>query len=65
MQCNIAILAAGFLVIPVFAWAYVDLGTGSYIIQVLIGLFFAALVAVKHYWQRIRSWLSSSRRKSR
>jgi hypothetical protein len=40
------------LVVPA-ANAYVDPGTGSYIFQVLIGVFLGAAVAVKVFWRRI------------
>jgi hypothetical protein len=40
------------LVVPA-ANAYVDPGTGSYIFQVLIGVFLGAAVAIKVFWRRI------------
>jgi hypothetical protein len=39
--------------------AYVDPGTGSYFIQLVVGGFLALLYALKLYWSRIRSFLSS------
>ncbi|MFH1366391.1 MAG: hypothetical protein ABIH38_00175 [Patescibacteria group bacterium] len=33
--------------------AYIDPGTGSYIIQVVIGLFFGVAYATKNYWRHI------------
>ena len=42
------------------AHAYVDPGTGSYIFQVLIGVFLGAAVAVKVFWRRL--WLFVTRR---
>jgi len=49
-----ALVVAGFwlLVLPV-AGAYVDPGTGSYVFQVIIGVFLGAAVAVKVFWKRI------------
>ena len=48
------LVVGGFwlLVLPV-AGAYVDPGTGSYVFQVIIGVFLGAAVAVKVFWRRI------------
>mgnify|MGYP003984937555 FL=1 len=47
------------LMVPVFdAQAYLDMGTGSYIIQGLLAGAFAGIYAVKAYWLRIRIFLS-------
>jgi hypothetical protein len=43
---------------PVYAYAYLDPGTGSYILQILIAAFFGALYAVKRYWYQVKSSLS-------
>jgi hypothetical protein len=37
------------------AHAYVDPGTGSYIFQVVIGVFLGAAVAVKLWWRKLWS----------
>jgi hypothetical protein len=49
---SLAVLAFWLLVLPA-ANAYVDPGTGSYIFQVVIGIFLGAAVAVKVFWRRI------------
>jgi hypothetical protein len=36
------------------AHAYVDPGSGSYILQLLVAAFFGALFAVRVFWVRIR-----------
>jgi hypothetical protein len=36
------------------AHAYIDLGTGSYMLQILIGALAAAGFFVKQYWARIK-----------
>lgn len=47
-------LVLAFCFLPArFAHAYIDPGTGSYIIQVIIGVFLGAAYAVKHYWRQI------------
>jgi hypothetical protein len=48
----LAVLSFWLLVLPA-ANAYVDPGTGSYIFQVLIGIFLGAAVALKVFWRRI------------
>lgn len=35
------------------AYAYLDPGTGSYILQMIIGALIGALFAIKIYWRRI------------
>lgn len=48
----LAFLSFWLLTVPA-AHAYVDPGTGSYVFQVLIGVFLGAAVAVKLFWRRI------------
>lgn len=38
------------------AFAYLDLGTGSYIVQVLIAAFIGGLFTIKSYWQKIKDF---------
>jgi hypothetical protein len=42
-----------FLITIPAAHAYVDPGTGSYIFQVLVGLFLGLALAVKLWWRRV------------
>jgi hypothetical protein len=39
------------------AYAYMDLGTGSYIFQLLLAGFLGALFALKMYWQSAKNAL--------
>jgi hypothetical protein len=39
--------------IPQNASAYIDLGTGSYLLQVLAGVFLGGLYILKVYWKRL------------
>ncbi len=48
----LVVLCFWLIVVPA-ANAYVDPGTGSYIFQVVIGVFLGAAVAVKVFWRRI------------
>ncbi len=45
-------LAAGLL--PFEAHAYIDIGTGSMLLQLLIGGIAGGLVVIKIYWSRLR-----------
>lgn len=42
-----------FFVMPMIAYAYLDLGSGSYLIQMLLALMFAIPLSIKAFWQRI------------
>ena len=46
------------LVVPSTAFAYLDPGTGSIILQTLLAAVIGALFTLKLYWRRIRTWLS-------
>jgi hypothetical protein len=45
---------------PTEAFAYLDPGTGSLIVQSLIAALAAAGFALRLYWGRIRSWFQRS-----
>ncbi len=46
------------VVFPSKVYAYLDPGSGSYIIQVLLGILFGASYLIKVYWGRIKSFFS-------
>lgn len=48
------VLAAMVFVRP--AEAYIDPGTGSYILQAVLGLVFGLLYAMKVYWQHVKAF---------
>jgi hypothetical protein len=50
----IFLLCGSWLVFPDKAYAYLDPGTGSYIVQILIGTLISALFTVKLFWARIK-----------
>ena len=52
--------AVSILTFPNFAQAYLDPGSGSYIIQLLFGALFGASYLVKVYWEKIKSFFSKS-----
>ena len=41
------------------AYAYIDPGTGSYIIQVIIGGVLGAAFALKVYWKKVKFYFSN------
>ena len=43
------------------AKAYIDPGTGSYILQVVAGLFFACIFVLKSYWQAFKAFFTSAK----
>jgi hypothetical protein len=47
-----------FFVFPGTAFAYLDPGTGSYILQLLIGFLFGALFMMKIFWNKIKGFFS-------
>ncbi len=46
-----------FLIIPNYIFAYIDPGTGSIILQAIIGAVVGAAIAVKLFWHRILKFL--------
>ncbi len=41
------------------AYAYLDPGTGSYMLQILVAAFAGAFFAIKHYWIQIKTFINS------
>jgi hypothetical protein len=62
MKSSLAALALLLvaLSIPSTGRAYVDPGTGSYFLQILIAGLLGAAFAVKLYWRKIRRFLMGS-----
>jgi hypothetical protein len=54
----VAVLVATALLLPSTAQAYIDPGTGSLLVQVLVAAAMGILMAVKMYWARIKSFFS-------
>jgi hypothetical protein len=57
---NVALLGSGvtlFFTGP--AWAYLDPGTGSMMLQLLLGGIAGAMVVGKVYWHRVRGFVTS------
>jgi len=49
------------LMFPARTHAYIDPGTGSYILQIVIAGIAAGAFAIKMFWRRIRALFSSNR----
>lgn len=47
------------LVIPRDAWAYLDPGTGSLLLQAAAASIFAGILTIKLYWQRLTALFAS------
>lgn len=45
------------LCFPVKAYAYLDPGTGSYMLQMLAATLLGALYALKIYWSRLKAFI--------
>ena len=57
---TIVIIFMGFcFFFPRMAYAYIDPGTGSYIVQMLIAGLMGALFTIKLYWGRIKLFFLS------
>lgn len=54
------LVAAWAMIFPADAWAYLDPGTGSLIVQSLIALLAAIGYGLRLYWSRIRLWFKGS-----
>ena len=47
------------LVLPNIVYAYLDLGTGSYILQLILGALLGGLYAIKLYWKKIKNFFKN------
>ena len=59
----IIFMAFFFAITAAPAHAYLDPGTGSMILQIVIGAVAGALLAIKAYWYKISTYFSSRRRR--
>lgn len=54
-----AVAIAVGLAFPTDAAAYIDLATGSHLLQLALAGFFASLATLRLYWHRIKLWRAS------
>ena len=52
----IAVLSAMFLLWPTSAHAYLDPGTGSYIVQILIAMLVSVGIVLKYRWSQLTAF---------
>ena len=48
-----------FLAWPSIAHAYIDPGTGSFLLQMILTIFLGAAVGIKGFWIKVKSMVSS------
>ena len=53
------VLALFYLIFPQKAYAYLDPGTGSYILQLIIAASLGAAFAIKVYWRKIKTFFAN------
>lgn len=52
------LMALTLIALPQMALAYLDPGTGSYLIQIILSAVFGGLFAIKMFYQQIKSFFS-------
>jgi len=55
-SCIVALSAAFLLASPLYAHAYIDWGTGSFIIQGVLSAVFGAALGIRIYWRKIKKF---------
>ncbi len=53
----ITLWALFLFLIPRDAWAYLDPGTGSLILQAVVASLFAGLLTIRLYWRRLKAYI--------
>ena len=54
---TIFIFTMALLSVTVDAYAYIDPGTGSYILQIVLAFFLGALFALKMFWKNVKGFV--------
>lgn len=57
----LALPLAVLLATPADAWAYLDAGTGSYLIQLAAAGILAGFVTLRMYFQRVKDWFRAKK----
>jgi hypothetical protein len=50
-----------FIFTPNISWAYLDPGTGSFIIQVVVATVVGAAVTIKMYWKKLINFFTGKK----
>jgi hypothetical protein len=53
-----ALLVLGLFLLPLCGYGYIDPGTGSYIIQLIIAAFIGISLSLRIFWKRIKALFS-------
>ena len=59
MATLVVLLAVFYFMFPRKTYAYLDPGTGSYILQLIIAGLFGVAFAVKIYWRNVKAFFSN------
>lgn len=54
-----------FLSFPKLIYAYIDLGTGSYIIQLIIAAFISISLVIKIFWTKMKTFFTKILKKTK
>lgn len=49
------------LLLPMSLYAYLDPGTGSYVLQVIVAAFFGVLYSIKVYWSKFKAFFTGKK----
>ncbi len=61
---SIFVLILSFFTILDSALAYIDPGTGSMILQIVVAVFIGAIFTIKSFWYKITSFFSGKKTKN-
>lgn len=57
IRCGLPVIALGIFLLVRPAYGYIDPGTGSYVLQILLGVLLTALYTLKIYWRHVVRFL--------
>lgn len=58
LSSAVIIILVLMLTSPKCAYAYVDPGTGSFVVQLILGFIFGSIIGIKLYWKKIKSFFA-------
>ena len=59
MRKKIKLLIILFLVSTLWCYGYIDPGTGSYLVQVIIAVVAGAALGIKLFWKKIKAFITN------
>ena len=62
---NVLMLCLAFCLLATPAYAYLDPGSGSFILQLAVGAVLGGLVTIRLYFQKLKSYLAAFRPKGK